>query len=234
MTADRPIYALNYTYATDSLIDAPDSIEALARHYIRQMLQVQPTGPYFFFGFSSGATIAYEMILQLLAGGQRVAHAVFIEPTLNPKGTLDNFSRIAADVGSTGLSINSLANFSRVFMVMAKRRPRVIRDAIRTRWHRALGTPMPPRLRWLNYLAHIRPAVSSYVYKPLSVPVDFFYRGYEGDSIDYYRRFWSATTGAHVELHTVSGTDQHLDLMSERALQQIAAVLDQRVLQFSR
>ena len=45
----------------------------MAEHYIKEMREVQPEGPYFLGGRSSGGTIAFEMACQLKAAGEEVA-----------------------------------------------------------------------------------------------------------------------------------------------------------------
>jgi thioesterase domain-containing protein len=45
----------------------------MAAYYIRQMRKVQPRGPYFLGGYSSGGTVALEIAHQLRASGEEVA-----------------------------------------------------------------------------------------------------------------------------------------------------------------
>jgi len=47
-------------------------MEELASHYIKEMQQMQPRGPYYLMGFSFGGMIAYEMACQLVANGHQV------------------------------------------------------------------------------------------------------------------------------------------------------------------
>ncbi|GAA5506882.1 SDR family NAD(P)-dependent oxidoreductase [Novipirellula caenicola] len=54
--------------------DAPhESFAEMARDYLNELRQVQPTGPYFLSGFSGGGVSAYEMAQQLVAAGEQVA-----------------------------------------------------------------------------------------------------------------------------------------------------------------
>jgi thioesterase domain-containing protein/acyl carrier protein len=48
------------------------SVAEMAGHVIRQMRQLQPTGPYHLVGYSLGGVIAFEVGLQLRAAGERV------------------------------------------------------------------------------------------------------------------------------------------------------------------
>ena len=48
-------------------------MEDLAAHYLAQIRQLQPNGPYYFLGYSFGGSLAFEMSQQLRAVGQEVA-----------------------------------------------------------------------------------------------------------------------------------------------------------------
>jgi amino acid adenylation domain-containing protein len=80
---DRTIYGLHYGIANASshIPDLP-KIEDLATHYIREMREFQPQGPYFLMGHSSGGTIAYEMAQQLTEQGQSVALLALFDTNL--------------------------------------------------------------------------------------------------------------------------------------------------------
>ena len=45
----------------------------MASHYIQEIRKIQPDGPYLLIGYSMGATIAYEIAVQLSAQGQKIA-----------------------------------------------------------------------------------------------------------------------------------------------------------------
>lgn len=49
-----------------------DSVQDMARHYVRELRAVQPRGPYRLFGFSSGGFVALEIAHQLRAHGEDV------------------------------------------------------------------------------------------------------------------------------------------------------------------
>ena len=71
---DQPLYFLRYGMAgesSDHSVKLP-TLKDVARHYISEMQQVQPEGPYYLIGFSFGGLIAYEMAQQLLARGHQV------------------------------------------------------------------------------------------------------------------------------------------------------------------
>ncbi|MGZ8941903.1 MAG: non-ribosomal peptide synthetase [Methylobacter sp.] len=72
---DQPLYFIRYGMGAESnnhAVQLP-KLEDLADHYIKEMQQVQPHGPYHLLGFSFGGIIAYEMACQLAANGCQVS-----------------------------------------------------------------------------------------------------------------------------------------------------------------
>ena len=72
--SDQPLYFLRYGMAAE-ISNRPvrlPLLEDLASHYIKEMQQLQPQGPYYLMGFSFGGLIAYEMACQLVANGHKV------------------------------------------------------------------------------------------------------------------------------------------------------------------
>lgn len=67
---DQTVYGLRYTYTRD---DKHVSIETMAGDYIKEIRSIQPQGPYYLIGYSSGGTVAYEMAQQLLEQNEEVA-----------------------------------------------------------------------------------------------------------------------------------------------------------------
>ncbi|MGC2491227.1 SDR family NAD(P)-dependent oxidoreductase [Candidatus Binatus sp.] len=68
---DQPIWGVEYSPGESS---APYlRMEDLAAHYLAQIRQLQPNGPYYFLGYSFGGLLAFEMSQQLRAVGQEVA-----------------------------------------------------------------------------------------------------------------------------------------------------------------
>ncbi len=54
-------------------------VEDMAEQYIREIQTVQPTGPYYFAGYSFGGLVAYEMAQQLQAQGHRVSFVALFD-----------------------------------------------------------------------------------------------------------------------------------------------------------
>ncbi|TWI96354.1 amino acid adenylation domain-containing protein [Mucilaginibacter frigoritolerans] len=71
MADDQPVYGLQ-AKGLDGIEEPLESIEAIAAHYIKEITQQNPTGPYALAGYSFGGIIAYEMARQLEASGKEV------------------------------------------------------------------------------------------------------------------------------------------------------------------
>jgi FkbH-like protein len=68
---DRPVYGLQ-ARGLDGKEDPYTWIEEMAEDYLRHMRSVQPQGPYFLAGLSSGGRVAFEIAQQLRAQGESV------------------------------------------------------------------------------------------------------------------------------------------------------------------
>jgi amino acid adenylation domain-containing protein len=68
---DQPFYGFQ-ALGLDGHQPPHTTIKEMAAHYIREMREVQPEGPYLIGGRSSGGTVAFEMACQLMAQGQQV------------------------------------------------------------------------------------------------------------------------------------------------------------------
>ena len=69
---DRPVYGLQ-PRGLDGKYVPFQKIEDMAAHYLTQIRKIQPNGPYFLAGLSSGGTTAWEIAQLLQAQGQEVA-----------------------------------------------------------------------------------------------------------------------------------------------------------------
>ena len=83
----RPFYAFFHQGEDGKRIEHT-SVESIAAHFIREMKQARPKGPYLLTGYSFGGIVAYEMAQQLTAAGDEVPLlAVFdtYAPGLHPE-----------------------------------------------------------------------------------------------------------------------------------------------------
>jgi thioesterase domain-containing protein len=97
MRKDRPFLGLRRT--ADSRLT--DTIDQIAARYIDAMLVHQPAGPFYLGGHSFGATIAYEMAIQLVERGHEVGLLAIIDQRkpgwrLTASSALPHFHKIIA------------------------------------------------------------------------------------------------------------------------------------------
>ncbi|WP_394836710.1 amino acid adenylation domain-containing protein [Pendulispora rubella] len=71
-------------YGLQALPDQGDTLEEMARHYIAEIRQVQPHGPYRLGGWSMGGVLAFEMAQQLRAAGEAIALLTLLDVTESP------------------------------------------------------------------------------------------------------------------------------------------------------
>ncbi len=83
MDPDRPFYGLRAPLDAGR---AFPGIETLAALYVEEVRKTAPAGPYFLGGYSSGATLAFEMARQLHASGDKVAIVAVLDSGLPNNG----------------------------------------------------------------------------------------------------------------------------------------------------
>jgi amino acid adenylation domain-containing protein len=75
---DVPVYGLQSRGLTGEATHQ-ESIAEMATHYIKEMLEVQPEGPYFIGGYCMGGIIAFEIAQQLQLKGKTVGLVLLLE-----------------------------------------------------------------------------------------------------------------------------------------------------------
>jgi aspartate racemase len=86
MPLDQPLYGLQAPGLTGEH-PQEQSTTALASHYVDLMRRVQPKGPYFIGGFSSGGSLAFEMAQQIIGAGEGIGLLLVIDtspPNIEP------------------------------------------------------------------------------------------------------------------------------------------------------
>ena len=69
------------------------SVESMAAHYVRQLREFLPNGPYTLCGYSTGGIVAYEMAQQLDEAGVGVRHLALVDAGLFPERLMQGLSR---------------------------------------------------------------------------------------------------------------------------------------------
>lgn len=86
---DRPVYALQ-AQGLNGEAEPLESIEEIAAHYVTQLLEHNPNGPYALGGYSFGGIIALEMAKQLRAQGKKIAFLGMFDTMIHHSLTEDN------------------------------------------------------------------------------------------------------------------------------------------------
>ena len=165
---DQPFYGLQ-AKGLDGKEEPHTSIREMAAHYIKEMRDVQPEGPYFIGGRSSGGTIAFEMACQLKAAGEEVALLALLDTypagyfKLLPQasGFRTRMQRQAervrahlANLGEIGFADKLAYIASKLRYAPAKIKHKAYRRAYKL--YRRIGRPLPPVLKnieELNFMA---------------------------------------------------------------------------------
>ncbi|MCB0192755.1 MAG: amino acid adenylation domain-containing protein [Anaerolineae bacterium] len=78
---DQPFYGLQAQGLNGIVNTKIGRFEDMATHYIKDIRQVQPQGPYFLGGWCYGGNLAFEMAQQLQAQGEEVALLAMVQST---------------------------------------------------------------------------------------------------------------------------------------------------------
>ena len=84
LSPEQPFYALQ-AQGLDGKQPFHENFEDMAAHYIQEIRELQPEGPYFLGGYCGGGKIAFEMAQQLRALGQEVGLLAFFNTFNLPK-----------------------------------------------------------------------------------------------------------------------------------------------------
>jgi thioesterase domain-containing protein/acyl carrier protein len=71
IASEQPLYGIQ-AQGLDGKLPRHESVEEMAEHYVREIREFQPEGPYYLGGSSFGGLVAYEVTLELLRQGQEV------------------------------------------------------------------------------------------------------------------------------------------------------------------
>lgn len=82
MGDSQPFFALQHR-GVDGILQPHRRIEAMAEEFLHDIREIQPEGPYFLAGYSSGGLAAYQMARILVEAGESVAIVVLLD-TYNP------------------------------------------------------------------------------------------------------------------------------------------------------
>jgi amino acid adenylation domain-containing protein len=125
---EQPVYGLQSLGLNGGRPHA--SVEEMASHYVQEVVNLQPVGPYCLGGYCLGGTIAFEMAQQLQAQGRQVGLVAMLEAYNE---------RMAAQSNLPGMSLlNWLQNVcfhgANLYLLPGESRPKFLRE----KWDTAL------------------------------------------------------------------------------------------------
>jgi aspartate racemase len=219
---DQPFYGLQ-AQGLDGQQEPHSTIKEMAAHYIAEMRDVQPEGPYLIGGRSGGGTIAFEMACQLSAAGQEVALLALLDTypagyfkLLPGSGTLgQRASRYAKKLSSHIENLRQLGTNARVGYLLTKLR--YAPDKIKHKLYRCaykiykrVGRPLPPVLKNIEEINFT--AVKDYVPQTYSGNVTLFLASDLTADYDLQEGWRELVTG-EIEVHEIPGN--HINIIKE-------------------
>jgi amino acid adenylation domain-containing protein len=230
---DQPFYGLQ-SAGLDGKRPPHTRVEDMAAHYIKEMRELQPHGPYFIGGRSLGGVIAFEMAQQLRAQGEQIGLLALLDTY--PSGyakILRNEATFAASIDrGVGRMRTHLANlhslsvkdkiaylFKKARFAPSKARSQVWRRVYQT--YQSLGRPLPKTLRDVKEFNSL--AVRNYVPKVYGGSVTLFWASEDLRTSKDLVDGWRALAGGGMEVHEIPGT--HLDIIKEPHVSELATKL---------
>jgi len=230
---DQPFFGLQ-SRGLNGEASPHTSIDEMAAHYIREMRERKPVGPYFVGGRSLGGIIAYEMACQLRAAGQQVALVALLDSYplgyehLSANGSLvkQRTQRLWRRIRAHFENIQTLSARDKLAYIFNKSKygPVRVRSKLwRTiyRSYKNLGRDLPRTLNDVEQFNWL--AAQSYRPKMYDGRVTLFWA-----SKDLRAKFdmlegWRALARGGMDLHEISGT--HLDMIKEPHVAELAQKL---------
>ena len=164
---DQPFYALQ-SQGLDGKQVVPKRVQEMAAYYIEEIRTIQPEGPYYLAGQSSGGTIAFEMAQQLYDQGQQVALLALIDSRVLTHSFI--LSKVASLRHRLSFHMGNLTRLgANYFLIRAKDRSRRVRINVEgklvtgaKKLYLYLGRSLPPMLRYADVREMIRRAIRGY------------------------------------------------------------------------
>ncbi len=230
--SDQPFYGLQ-AKGLDGKSEPHTSIREMAAHYLNELREIQPHGPYLLGGRSSGGTIAFEMACQLETAGEKVALLALLDTfpagyfKLLP-GNSSLGQRLARRAKKWQSHLTNLQELNAIeklrYLVTklryapAKAKHKIYRRAYKI--YQKIGRPLPPVLQNIEELN-------------FAAVKDFEPQVYSGDvmlflasdlTADYDSKDgWRELVRGQIETHTIPGN--HLNIIKEPGVHVLAEKL---------
>jgi thioesterase domain-containing protein/acyl carrier protein len=230
---DQPFYGLQ-SQGLDGKRPPHTRVEDMAAHYITEMRELQPEGPYFIGGRSLGGMVAFEMAQQLRAQGQTIGLLALLDTY--PSGYAKLFrneatlrAALGRGVRRTKAHLANLRNLSlqeklSYLIRKAKFAPRKMKSQVWRRVYQSyenLGRPLPRMLKDIKEFNSL--AVRDYAPQVYEGQVTLFWASADlRTSLDLVEG-WRALAGGGIEVHEIPGS--HVDIVKEPHVGELASKL---------
>ncbi|MDQ1640627.1 MAG: hypothetical protein QOF62_3966 [Pyrinomonadaceae bacterium] len=231
--SDQPFYGFQ-AKGLDGNQAPHTSIKEMAAHYIREMREVQPDGPYLIGGRSSGGTVAFEMACQLAAEGEQIALLALLDAypagyfkLLPGSGSFSQRAvRYAKKIQTHAQNIRELSGLEKLSYLTgklkfapAKTRHKIYRRVFKL--YQKLGRRLPAVLRNIEELNFA--AVKDYVPQVYSGQATLFLASDDRTAAFDVEEGWQGLVAGGLEKIHVSGN--HLDIVKEPHVRTLAEKL---------
>ncbi len=231
--SDQPFYGFQ-AQGLDGNQAPHTSIKEMAAHYIREMREVQPAGPYLIGGRSSGGTVAFEMACQLTAEGEEIQLLALLDAypagyfkLLRGSGSYSQRAvRYAKRIQTHGQNIRELAGLEKLYYLTgklkfapAKTKHKVYRRVFKL--YQKVGRRLPQVLRNIEELNFA--AVKDYVPQVYSGHATLFLASDDRTAAFDVEEGWQGLVAGGLEKIHVSGN--HLDIVKEPHVRTLAEKL---------
>jgi aspartate racemase len=230
--SDQPFYGLQ-ARGLDGRSAPHTTINEMAAHYVKEMREIQPAGPYLIGGRSSGGTIAFEMACQLEAMGEKVSLLTLLDTY--PAG----YFKLLPGAATAGQRIerrlrkwqSHLTNLqaltapdkirylrNKLRYAPAKAKHKIYRRAYKI--YQRFGKPLPLVLQNIEELAFA--AVKDYEPQVYAGDVTLFLASDLTSDYDL-RDGWRELVRGRIEAHEISGN--HINIIKEPHVRALAKKL---------
>jgi amino acid adenylation domain-containing protein len=230
---DQPFYGLQ-AQGLDGNQPPHTTIKDMASHYIKELREVQPEGPYLIGGRSSGGTVAFEMACQLVANGEQIALLALLDSypagyfkLLPGSGSYwQRAQRMLRKIQSHGQNLRQLTAaaklkyvFGKLKYAPAKTKHKVYRRAYKI--YRHIGRPLPRVLKNIEEINFA--AVKDYVPQVYPGRATLFLASDDLTAAYDVEVGWQGLAAGGLEKVRISGN--HLDIVKEPHVRTLAEKL---------
>jgi thioesterase domain-containing protein len=218
---NQPFYGLQ-SKGLDGRQTIPEQLEEMAAYYLTEIRTVQPHGPYYLLGQSSGGVVAFEMAQQLVTQGEKVALLALID-THEPTTTTDSvnpipfWARVQFRLRNLSL-VNGYylaVGFTNNLLTVMQHKTQLLFAQMARRLYHYLGRPLPHKFRYIEVREAIFQAHNRYIPK--------FYPGHMVlfratgtilafvENQQHRTRGWAKLAGQGLEIYDIPG-EHNLEL----------------------